>query len=101
MSDRIRHLEEALEALQSQCSADPHPLLHSEFLGIKSTMGLYGGTQVGAETSAPPSENGHDRDFKQGQMDVETLDRGSSEETQKGLVIRVRPCRYFVWCSSS
>ncbi|KAF9465746.1 hypothetical protein BDZ94DRAFT_300796 [Collybia nuda] len=91
MSDRIRHLEEALESLQAQYSADPHPLLHTDFLGVKSTMGLYGGTQVGTEGSTPPMENGHDRDLRQPQMDVDALDRGSSEEAQKGLIIRNSP----------
>jgi hypothetical protein len=95
MSDRIRHLEEALESLQSQCSPEPHPLLRPEFLGIKSTMGLYGGTQVGAEASATPSENGHDRDVKHAHMDVDVLDRNSSEETQKGLIVQVSLSRYF------
>ncbi|KAL0961371.1 hypothetical protein HGRIS_006327 [Hohenbuehelia grisea] len=49
MSDRIRHLEEALEALQATCSSEPHPLLaNPDWLNIKSAMGLYGGTQTGS-----------------------------------------------------
>lgn len=81
MSDRIRNLEEALETLQGQYSAEPHPLLGPQFLGVKSTMGLYGGTQVGAESPD------HDHDKKHVNMDVDTPDRGSSEETQKGTIV--------------
>lgn len=52
MSERIRHLEEALERLQSQLSTESHPLLHPDYLSIKSTMGLYGGTQSGTDASS-------------------------------------------------
>jgi hypothetical protein len=90
MSERIRHLEEALEAFHSQCSTEIHPLLRSEHLGIKSTMGLYGGLQAGADASSTPSENGHDHDANSGQMEVDI--HSPNEETQKSLVHQVRLC---------
>ena len=85
MSERIRQLEEALETLHSQCATEVHPLLRSEYLGIKSTMGLYGGLQGGVDASSTSSENGHD-DTKSGQMDVDI--RGSNENGAH----QVRPC---------
>ncbi|KAG5351607.1 hypothetical protein C0989_005615 [Termitomyces sp. Mn162] len=56
MSERIRNLEEALE--QCQCTPAPHPLLTSELLVIKSTMGLYGGTQAGTDSPIVSVSNG-------------------------------------------
>ncbi|KNZ82068.1 hypothetical protein J132_08251 [Termitomyces sp. J132] len=56
MSERIRNLEEALE--QCQCTPAPHPLLTSELLVIKSTMGLYGGTQAGTDNPIVSVSNG-------------------------------------------
>ncbi|KAF9523895.1 fungal-specific transcription factor domain-containing protein [Crepidotus variabilis] len=58
MSDRIRHLEEALQSLHSQVSSNegPHPLLRADFLGIKSTMGLYNSAQ---SHSTEPLLNGN------------------------------------------
>ncbi|KAF8895145.1 hypothetical protein BD779DRAFT_704109 [Infundibulicybe gibba] len=86
MSDRIRNLEEGLAALHSTSTqdpaTDPHPLLHPDLLGIKSTMGLYGGTQVGSETPAPLSDTAHESE-KPPHMDVDPPDRDSSEETCK------------------
>ena len=49
MSDRIRNLEQAVETLQSNVSSQPHPLLASDLLQIKSALGLYGGTQKGMD----------------------------------------------------
>ncbi|KIK95062.1 hypothetical protein PAXRUDRAFT_827363 [Paxillus rubicundulus Ve08.2h10] len=34
MNERIRLLEDALGELQSQCSTEPHPLLHNDSLGV-------------------------------------------------------------------
>jgi hypothetical protein len=48
MSDRIRTLEEAVQALQLSSSSDPHPLLSSDLLAIKSTLALYSDTQTGS-----------------------------------------------------
>ena len=42
LSDRVRQLEDALECLQSRCSNQPHPLLSSELLKIKTSQELYG-----------------------------------------------------------
>lgn len=44
MSDRIRNLEEGLQAIHSEHAShpdQPHPLMQPALLGIKSTMGLY------------------------------------------------------------
>ncbi|KAF8630972.1 hypothetical protein AX17_005328 [Amanita inopinata Kibby_2008] len=85
MSDRIRNLEEALESLQSQVSEETHPLMATNFLGIKSTMGLYNSAQSvqerdpthdnEASTSQSASDNTSPR------LDVDGSLRGSSEET--------------------
>ncbi|TFK39046.1 hypothetical protein BDQ12DRAFT_604911 [Crucibulum laeve] len=89
MSDRIRSLEEALVKLQSQSSPDPHPLMHPDLLGIKSTMGLYSGAQVTHDASGSGSDHGqnghaHTRPVEQ-RMEVGELgDRGSSEDTLMG-----------------
>lgn len=53
MSDRIRNLEDALQAIHSEHASHPdlpHPLMQPAFLGIKSTMGLY-------SAQAAPSED--------------------------------------------
>ncbi|KAG6889881.1 hypothetical protein C0995_013855 [Termitomyces sp. Mi166 len=60
MSERIRSLEEALE--HCRCTPAPHPLLAPELLATKSTMGLYGGTQAGADNpnaNAPSHSHAH------------------------------------------
>ena len=46
MSDRIRNLEESLQAIHSENAShpdhhQPHPLMQPALLGIKSTMSLY------------------------------------------------------------
>ncbi|KAF9267290.1 hypothetical protein L218DRAFT_955169 [Marasmius fiardii PR-910] len=56
MSERIRGLEEALEAATS----DHHPLLTQEMLNIKSTMELYGPTQGKSDRRTPELHNDHD-----------------------------------------
>ncbi|KAG5644901.1 hypothetical protein DXG03_007453 [Asterophora parasitica] len=89
MSERIRQLEEALEGCQcfpgagispsspflSHQDDDPrpitHPLLAPQLLSIKSTMGLYGGSQAG-ENGGPQNGNGNGQ-----KMDVD-------EEVQSG-----------------
>jgi hypothetical protein len=90
MSERIRHLEEALEALHSQCSTESHPLLRPIYLGIKSTMGLYGGVQIGVNDSSPRSEIGHDHEARLGQKELDLL---SSNEDIQTHVSKVR-CRH-------
>ncbi|TFY69076.1 hypothetical protein EVG20_g3306 [Dentipellis fragilis] len=42
LTDRITQLESALESLQSQISAEPHPLLTPALLLVKSPIDLYG-----------------------------------------------------------
>jgi hypothetical protein len=83
MSDRIRSLEDALQTLHSEHTDDanqPHPLMEAELLGIKSTMGLYSGTQaIAANSSSKTATNkasGHT------DLDQSTrLERDSSEDT--------------------
>lgn len=61
MSERIRQLEEALEACR--CSPEqPHPLLTPVLLSVKSTMGLYGGNGHGPEERREDSEKKMDID---------------------------------------
>nr|GAT43300.1 predicted protein [Mycena chlorophos] len=53
MSDRIRHLEDALAVLQSTVSTDQHPLLTRELLKIKSSIELHAAIDdVDGDTSA-------------------------------------------------
>ena len=52
MSDRIRNLEDALQAIHSEHAShpdQPHPLMQPALLGIKSTMGLYSAQAVPSE----------------------------------------------------
>lgn len=82
MSDRIRSLEDALQSLHSEHAADPeaaHPLMQPGLLGIKSTMGLYSGTQ-GISSDSVPKGNGapHAMDIDRDRL---KLERGSSEDT--------------------
>ncbi|KAF9473435.1 hypothetical protein BDN70DRAFT_885835 [Pholiota conissans] len=81
MSDRIRSLEDGLQTLYSEHASDPdepHPLMQPELLGIKSTMGLYSGTQNSSADSPPKSNNGNGQ-----RMDIDPakVERGSSEDT--------------------
>jgi hypothetical protein len=84
MSNRIRSLEDALRALHSQHSANAdevHPLMRADLLGIKSTMGLYSGTQAnGADSPSKPTSSETSR-----QMDLQyqstTMERGSIQDT--------------------
>ncbi|KAJ7600808.1 fungal-specific transcription factor domain-containing protein [Mycena floridula] len=55
MSSRIRSLEEALEGFQSN-----HPLLQPELLNVKSTVGLYTGSQTDQPTAAPENHDNVD-----------------------------------------
>lgn len=51
LGDRVRQLEDALEALQATCSSHPHPLLAPELLKIKTSQELYGT----AQNAQPPT----------------------------------------------
>lgn len=83
MSDRIRQLEDALQILQSRSTPEPHPLLSPDLLSVKSTMGLYGGTQVGSESSSSSPHSGN----HPGPMEV---DHSNPEEKCQTAVIVVR-----------
>ncbi|KAF7292801.1 Fungal-trans domain-containing protein [Mycena indigotica] len=57
MSDRIRHLEDALAVLQSTVTPEPHPLLTRELLKIKSSIELHAAIDdVDADISNPIPE---------------------------------------------
>ncbi|KIM35920.1 hypothetical protein M413DRAFT_32150 [Hebeloma cylindrosporum] len=83
MSDRIRSLEDALQALHSEHTGNanqPHPLMETELLGIKSTVGLYSGTQAGAANlSSKPATNESSRHTDS--IQSTRLERDSSEDT--------------------
>ncbi|KAF8182618.1 hypothetical protein BJ912DRAFT_823971, partial [Pholiota molesta] len=86
MSDRIRSLEDALQSLHSEHVSDPeepHPLMQPELLGIKSTMGLYSGTQ-GHPDSPPKSSNSNGNGHHMN-VDSAKVERGSSEDTLAAL----------------
>jgi hypothetical protein len=53
MSDRIRHLEDALRLLQSTVSREPHPLLAKSLLQVKSIIELHGAFGGEPETLQP------------------------------------------------
>ncbi|KAF7342041.1 Fungal-trans domain-containing protein [Mycena venus] len=57
MSDRIRHLEDALAVLQSTVTNEPHPLLDRDLLKIKSSIELHSAVD-GAEDGSHPNGNG-------------------------------------------
>jgi len=82
MSDRIRNLEDALQALHSDHTDNPHqphPLMEAELLGIKSTMGLYSGIQSNAASSSKTVTN---KPSRHTDLDQSTrLERDSSEDT--------------------
>ncbi|KAF9561087.1 hypothetical protein CPC08DRAFT_447037 [Agrocybe pediades] len=85
MSDRIRSLEEGLQALheRSPDADEPHPLMRADLLAIKSAMGLYSGTQVnGSDANAKANEA---TASKASSMDTDppahSVERGTSEDT--------------------
>lgn len=53
LGDRVRQLEEALEAAQSSSSNQPHPLLSPDLLRIKTSQDLYTVSHV-SKSAAPP-----------------------------------------------
>ncbi|PFH53341.1 hypothetical protein AMATHDRAFT_55245 [Amanita thiersii Skay4041] len=86
MSERIRSLEEALEAVQAQVTEEPHSLMASNLLSIKSTVGLYSSSQSPQDnkemnTTKDTTLSYDNPDKPSFQMEVEGSLRGSSEET--------------------
>ncbi|KAG6916037.1 hypothetical protein DXG01_008760 [Tephrocybe rancida] len=75
MSERIRQLEEALE--HCQCKPAPHPLLAPEFLAVKSTMGLYGGTQAGGDGASMSTGSSHNHNHGHSHSNGTTNANGS------------------------
>lgn len=55
MSERIQQLEEAVAYLQSSFSNDPHPLLRSDLLRIKSSAELHRAQMAGPKTASRSS----------------------------------------------
>jgi len=96
MSDRIRHLEDALQVLQSSCSPDPHPLLAPDLLNIKSALTLYGEAQTGAghnlDFVSPPEEAN-----KSPRTDSKSTSQRSSDEiSERNCHIQVNPAHYLI-----
>ncbi|KAG6889813.1 hypothetical protein C0992_003928 [Termitomyces sp. T32_za158] len=87
MSERIRNLEEALE--QCRCTPTSHPLLTSELLTIKSTMGLYGGTQAGTDTPITNASNSQAYSHSQLNGSVYTNGRATEETEDRKLDIEL------------
>lgn len=87
MSERIRNLEEALE--QCRCIPTPHPLLTPELLTIKSTMGLYGGTQSGTDNPIANTSNGQVHTQSQLNGNVNTNGRATEETEDRKLDIEL------------
>jgi hypothetical protein len=56
MSDRIRHLENALSILHSDLTREPHPLLTKELLQVKSIIELHGAFGGQSDSSVPRLE---------------------------------------------
>lgn len=84
MSDRIRSLEEGLQALHAEHSHDsdePHPLMRADLLGIKSTMGLYSGTQVNSSDTGTKHSEGAASKSSPMDTDRPAVERGTSEDT--------------------
>lgn len=84
MSDRIRGLEDALQTLHGEHASDPeqsHPLMQPNLLTIKSTMGLYSGTQVTGADSSNKANDSNGNATEHMQVDQPRVERGSSEDT--------------------
>ena len=85
MSERIRSLEDALQTLHAEHAADPdqpHPLMQQNLLTIKSTMGLYTGTQANGPDPSNKTNNGSNgHGTEHMQVDQPRVERGSSEDT--------------------
>src|SRR5260221_70532 len=72
MSERIRHLEDALQGYHAERTAsglEVHPLLQSEYLGIKNTMELYGCGKPRSSEITPTTSVSHSRNSSQSTTD--------------------------------
>ncbi len=76
MSERIRILEEALRAVQSQISHDEHPLLRQELLLIKKSPELFGVDHHQPPVSARSPDNQR--------RDEEPIAAASSNSSREG-----------------
>ena len=72
MSERIRHLEGALQGHHGERAAfglEVHPLLQAEHLGIKNTMELYSCAQPRSSEITPTTSASHSRNSSQSMTD--------------------------------
>jgi hypothetical protein len=67
MSDRIRHLEDALAILQSSTTREPHPLLRPDLMAIKSGLELHSASN--AASGAADSQDGDSLDTNEKSID--------------------------------
>ena len=80
MSERIRELEVALEAMQSNSSLSPHPLLCHERLLIKNHMELYQSSGSNQDSQAQTTVE---------ESDMNVQNDGEEKETFFGHTARV------------
>ncbi|KAF8904122.1 hypothetical protein CPB84DRAFT_1960943 [Gymnopilus junonius] len=64
LSDRVRQLEDSLEVLQSQVSNQPHPLLATELLKIKTSQDLYGPSNLHLPLANPDNSSARDENLR-------------------------------------
>jgi len=72
MSERIRHLEDALQGYHAERAAsglEVHPLLQPEYLGIKNTMELYSCGNSRSSEITPTTSVSHSRNSSQSTTD--------------------------------
>ncbi|KAF8904124.1 hypothetical protein CPB84DRAFT_1633402, partial [Gymnopilus junonius] len=84
MSDRIRSLEDALQTLHAEHASDPdqpHPLMEPSLVTIKSTMGLYSGTQANGSDLLNKANASNGNATEHMLVDQPRVERGSSEDT--------------------
>ena len=73
MSDRIRNLENALQAIHSEHAPhldQPHPLMQPALLGVKCTMGLYGAQPAPSEDHTAVEPTNHSQQYSISQDNV-------------------------------
>ncbi|KAJ6618757.1 fungal-specific transcription factor domain-containing protein [Mycena sp. CBHHK59/15] len=68
MSDRIRHLEDALAVLQSTVTSEPHPLLARDLLQIKSSIELHAAVE-GDDGGGGGGAQHDDEDVRDGELE--------------------------------
>ncbi|KAI0761390.1 fungal-specific transcription factor domain-containing protein [Trametes elegans] len=74
MSDRIRTLEDALALLQSSVTRDPHPLLRTDLLGIKSGLELHAATRGAGGSGGGGTEGVEGEDIEEEEEETQYVD---------------------------